>query len=137
MKDRLEAVVVDNNNDQAQVRLERHSDCNNCGACGGQNIVLMEAENRIGARSGQHVEIELRNQNILKSAFIVFILPLSAILAGAVAGFWSYRFLHYGETLLEVTGGIIFFLLSVVYIKYIDKKITNQKNRPRIVRILH
>ncbi|MHC1684600.1 MAG: SoxR reducing system RseC family protein [Clostridiaceae bacterium] len=33
----------------------RHSDCKNCGACPGDNSVIIDVDNKIGAKIGQMV----------------------------------------------------------------------------------
>jgi len=121
----------------AKVKTSRHNDCENCGACPGNSAIVLEASNDIGARPGQRVIVEVREINMLKAAFIVYILPLIAIFIGAIIGNFLSQTIGKEPLGLQVLGGSIGFLLSIIYIKYFDSAARlDVKMRPMIVRIL-
>ncbi|WP_243650516.1 SoxR reducing system RseC family protein [Anaerospora hongkongensis] len=62
------------------MKTTRHNDCENCGDCPGNSAIVISVNNALGAKLGQRVAIEVKEVNVLKSAFIVYILPLIAIL---------------------------------------------------------
>ncbi|MDR3562845.1 MAG: SoxR reducing system RseC family protein [Negativicutes bacterium] len=121
----------------AQVKTSRHSDCENCGSCPGNSALVLEARNPLGARPGQRVMIEVQEINMLKSAFIVYLLPLIAIFIGAVLGSYLAEHLALDVLWLQVGGGGLAFAGSVFYIKYFDRSArTDIKMQPVITRIV-
>jgi len=74
---------------------------------------------------------------MLKAAFIVYILPLIAVFIGILLGWKVAELLGIEPLWLQVAGGVITFILSVVYIKYIDTSAKHDaKMQPVIIRIL-
>lgn len=121
----------------AKVKASRHNDCENCGACPGNSAMVLEALNDVGAKPGQRVAFEVREVNMLKAAFIVYILPLIAVFIGAVAGGSVADRLGSQALWWQITGGVLAFILSVIYIKYFDHAArTDVKMQPIIIRIL-
>lgn len=121
----------------AKVKVGRHGECKNCGACPGDSALVIETQNFIGAKAGQRVVFEMKETNMLMAAFIVYIVPLIAILAGVVLGQWVANKLGYSVQGFQIGGGILAFLLSIVNIKVFDKFAhNNKKMQPVITRIL-
>jgi sigma-E factor negative regulatory protein RseC len=138
MDKQQEGVVLEvTANHMARVKTSRHNDCENCGACPGNSALVLEARNDLGAKPGQRVAIEVREINMLKAAFIVYILPLIASFIGAVAGEIFAEHFGYQPLLLQIMGGAFVFILSVVYIKFFDTAARSDvKMQPVIIRIL-
>lgn len=133
-----EGIVVEVFGDMAKVKASRHSDCENCGNCPGNTAIVVDALNPVGAQRGQRVAIEVKEVNMLKAAFIVYMLPLIAAVAGAFAGYYIANLQHAIDPLwYELGGGFVAFSLSIIYIKFFDRNArTNDKMKPVIVRIL-
>lgn len=132
-----EGIVLQVIGKMAKVKTSRHNDCENCGACPGNSAIVLDAQNDVEARPGQRVAVEIREMNMLKAAFIVYILPLIAIFIGILAGGTLTD--EFGSSLLwaQVAGGVLGFVLSVVYIKFFDSAARlDSKMQPIIVRIL-
>lgn len=137
MDKQQEGIVIEVSGLMAKVKASRHNDCENCGACPGNSALVLEAENGIGAKPGDRVLIEVQEVNMLKAAFIVYMLPLLAIFIGAVGGNVFAEKMGYQALVFQVVGGFIAFLLAVLYIKFFDYKARNDvKMRPVILRIL-
>lgn len=120
----------------AKVKMGRHNECKNCGACPGDNTLIIEAQNLIGAKAGQRVILEVKETNMLLAAFVVYILPLLAILAGILIGYEIASKLAYSVQEFEIGGGIVAFILSAFNIKVFDKLAHNsEKMQPTITRI--
>lgn len=69
--------------------------CHEKGGCGGQNISQMfcsgpksyEVRNDIAAQVGERVHVAISAGSVSSTANLVYVLPLAAMLIGAVAGF--------------------------------------------------
>lgn len=132
-----EGIVIGVVEDIAKVKTSRHNDCENCGSCPGNTALVLDARNPLGAKTGQRVAIEIQEVNMLKSAFIVYILPLVAIFCGAMAGGWAAEAVGSSALWFQVGGGALALVASIFYIKYFDKSArTDTKMQPVITRIL-
>lgn len=122
----------------AKVKASRHSDCENCGSCPGNTAIIVEALNPVGAQRGQLVAIEVKQVNMLKAAFIVYMLPLVAAVAGVFAGNYLADAHMVADSMwYQIGGGVVAFGLSLGYIKYFDRTArANEEMRPVITRIL-
>lgn len=122
-----EGVVVATEGDIAKVKVKRHSDCENCGACPGNQAMLVDVRNPLGAHINQRVGFRIQESNMLKAAFVVFILPLAASVVGYIGvQFLAEHYSHYSGwmgTLGAVTG----FLTALLYIRNYDR--SARKNR--------
>jgi sigma-E factor negative regulatory protein RseC len=137
MDTQQEGIVLEVIGSMAKVKTSRHNDCENCGACPGNSAMVLEARNDIGARPGQRVAIEIREINMLQAAFIVYILPLIVVCIGIIAGWNLAQRLGSEPLWFQVAGGVVAFIMSVVYIKYFDTSArTDIKMQPTITRIL-
>ena len=126
--------VIDN---VAKIKVGRHNDCSNCGACPGSDSVIISANNKIGATVGQRVIFDVKEVNVLRGAFIVFIMPLIAIFIGVLVGGEIGRYIGSNIHIFQIAGGIITFLLSIIFVKLFDKAATaSEKSKPEIIRIL-
>ncbi|MTK10811.1 MAG: SoxR reducing system RseC family protein [Clostridiaceae bacterium] len=132
-----EGVVIEVSGDMAKVKSSRHGDCKNCGACPGDNATVLDVQNPLGAIPGQRVSFEMKETNMLKAAFIVYIMPLIAIFLGAVAGTWLGEKTGQSIRIFQIGGGIVAFILSIIYVKIFDKSTQSDKTMiPIITRIL-
>ena len=133
-----EGIVLEVSGTMAKVKASRHSDCENCGNCPGNTAIVVDALNPVGAKRGQRVAIEVKEVNMLKAAFIVYILPLIAAVAGAFAGdYLAVAQQASNPVWYQIGGGAAAVGLSILYIKYFDRNArTDDKMKPVIVRIL-
>lgn len=116
----------------ATIRVKRDSACgDNCGNCNGCNsIVLVEALNKINAKVGDKVEIELDSRTVINTAFIVYIIPIIALIIGYITG--SYLFEEEFKIIsVSFTFFIICILITIAYSCTRKNKIQN-----KIIRIL-
>lgn len=134
MKNEKEGIVIDLNNQIAKVKLSRHGDCENCGACPGSEAMVLEANNLIGAKRGEHVVLEVKENNMLKAAFIVYILPLVSIFIGAELGALLSSFFKKSTYSLQIGGAAIAFFISIAIIVYYEK--INRSNIHRLPKII-
>ncbi|MDR3595318.1 SoxR reducing system RseC family protein [Clostridium sp.] len=132
-----QGLVIEVNNDVAKIKVGRHSDCKNCGACPGNESIIIRANNKIGAKPGQRVIFEVKETNFLGATFIVFVLPLIALFIGVMLGEFIGKSLGLNIPMFQIAGGIIALALSIIIIRQVDKVAkANTKSLPVIVRIL-
>jgi len=121
----------------AKVKVGRHNECKNCGACPGDNSVVIDAKNPIGAKIGQRIAFEMKDTNMLMAAFVVYIVPLIAVVVGVVVGQIVAKEFGYSIRGFQIGGGVITFILSMINIKYFDKYAhNNDKMQPVITKTL-
>jgi sigma-E factor negative regulatory protein RseC len=137
-----QGVVVEVRGAAAIVRLEEQGGCSSCssaGACkaeaGGR---LLEAENRIGAKAGDHVEVELSGGSFITASLVVYMVPVLFLFAGAfLAG-------RYGPSLYggisvdawQALGGVLFLVVSALGLRMYDMLARRGPNRAVISRVL-
>ncbi|OOM72519.1 SoxR reducing system RseC family protein [Clostridium sp. BL-8] len=132
-----QGLVIETSNDMAKVRVGRHNDCKNCGACPGNDSIIISADNKIGAKPGQRVSFEVKETNVLSAAFIVFVLPLIALFIGVMVGGFLGQYIGANIRMLQIIGGIIALILAIIAVKIFDKAANkSKKSQPVIVRIL-
>jgi len=131
-------IVIEISESKAKVKASRHGDCENCGVCPGDNAMVLEVQNAIGAKVGQRVAFEIQEANMLLAAFVVYILPLLALLAGAISGGVLGNNLGQNVLVCQIGGGIFFFAIAVVYMKRYDRAVKKNDNLlPVITKILN
>lgn len=132
-----EGLVIEVSDNIAKIKAGRHSDCKNCGACPGDNNIIITANNTVGAKPGQRVLFEMKEGNALTATFIVFILPLISAFIGAWLGMMLGEYIDSNINIFEIAGGIIAFGMSLIFIKLYDKSANaSKKSQPDIIRIL-
>ena len=132
-----QGLVIEVINNVAKIKVGRHNDCSNCGACPGNDSVIISANDKVGAKVGDRVLFEVKEVNVLRGAFIVFILPLIATFVGVLLGSLIGKYIGYNINVFRIIGGIFTFLLSLIFIKLFDRATTaSGKSQPLIIRIL-
>ena len=132
-----EGFVIEVTGTTANIKVGRHNECSNCGACPGDTSTIVTVRNEIGATVGQHVLYEVKETNTLLAAFIVFMFPLIGLVIGAGCGRLISNAVGGYQTVLEVVGALVVFLITILCIKLFDKSLNkNEKSRPSIVKIL-
>jgi sigma-E factor negative regulatory protein RseC len=135
MKNRLEGFVLELQGDTARVRLSVHGSCSSCGSCGGEGASFIDAKNACNAQPGQNVIVEINEQNTLKSAFIIYLLPLCAPIFGYIVGYYISRIIGKAETVFSASTAFVFFAAALVFIRYFDKKMHAVQTTPVVVAI--
>ena len=99
--------------------------------------MVIDALNRANAHPGQRVLVTMKEVNMLKAAFIVYILPLLALFAGMVAGGYVAAF-FIAETIWgQGVGALAALLLSIYYIRHTDRQAgRDTAQKPVIIEIL-
>ena len=131
-----EGTIVEVVGEMARIKVGRHSECQSCGACPGNDSAIIDVRNPVGAAPGQRVIFESEETNALKGAFVVFVLPIAALLAGALIGGLLGEIS--GRTPLGgVVGGLLAFALACLFVKFFDRAASkDERSLARIVRVI-
>lgn len=129
----------------AVVVCEKNSFCKNCAsmeACrlGDDNrSMLVDAHNPLGAQVGDKVKVVTSSKSFLQSSFVLYIVPLLALIAGAALGQTLGERLEVGTdpNLLAAIFGIAFLVGSFLIIRVGSRAIPREAFMPRIAEILH
>ena len=131
--DSQEGVVIAVSGKMAKVKVARHSSCESCGSCPGNAATVVDAVNEIGAEPGQRVVLEVKQANMLKAAFVVYMLPLIGIFGGAVIGsYLADRFLL-DALIWQIAGGSVGLGLTALYIWLFDRKAGKQSEMQPVI----
>lgn len=128
----------------AVVLCQRGSFCKHCASMGSCQMgsdnksMLVEAHNVLGAEVGDKVKVETSTKSFLQSSFMLYIVPLIALLIGAIAGNLVGQELTGGPdpNLLSAIIGVAFFAGSFFIIRYGTRTLHREDFMPRITEIL-
>ena len=128
----------------AVVLCKKSSFCKHCAAMetcqmGADNkSMLVEAHNVIGAGVGDKVKLVTSSKSFLQSSFLLYIVPLIALLAGAILGFGVGQHLKNGPdpNLLAAIIGTAFLAGSFLIIRVGSRAIPRENFMPRITEII-
>lgn len=135
-------IVRNQKGNKAQVSIQRHAACGDCGACHvGRDKMTMNAfaVNAIGAKEGELVEVEMQFTNVMKAAMIAYGIPLVMFFIGAVVGFYMLNpILGAGESPMPAFfAGLGLTALSYMIIRALEKKgVFTKGYEPHITAIL-
>ena len=131
--------------DIATFKMERLSACASCGKCiGSKNPeskeIIVEVENKIGAKAGQYVEVSMEQIDVMKAIFIMYGIPLVALIIGSVGSFYLLGSIGMDGKKLELISffvGLVFTGIAYLYIKTKDKSYRERrKYMPTVTRVL-
>lgn len=128
----------------ALVLCQKSSFCQNCatsGACsvGDDNRSrTVEAFNMIGAGVGDRVRVAASTKSFLQSSFLLYIVPLIALVIGAVVGSTLGTMFHFGidPNLLSAIFGVFFMAGSFLIIRVGSGALQAEAFMPKIVAVL-
>lgn len=122
-------LVTEDRGETAVVALQRHLTCENCGRCGilsGSNRreMTVEALNPIRAGTGRRVRLETDDRRVLFISFMLYLVPLAALLCGIFA--WlalaARLDLAGSQDLSAVAFGFVIMALFFVFIRAWDRR---------------
>ena len=126
---------------QAKVKIPKHSTCQGCAHrsfCDpfGTEHMVVQADNPIAARSGQQVELSFHPEKQLKAITILYVIPLVALVLGAVLGNGLALFgsPDASAALLSLTCVILAFAAIRWFTR--RQEMTDNRQQPRITRIV-
>ncbi len=116
----------------AVVRLARHSACGDCGCCshggeGESKEMLVEAFNEAGAVVGDQVHVDLGSVQVVRAAFIFYVIPLIALLVGVFAAKTILDGIGYAANsdIGAAIAGTLLMILAFVGIRFNEGRMKN------------
>jgi len=138
-----EGIVIRCDGNRAWVKTVRTSSCEACasrGACasiGSGKEMQIEAINVANAVAGDHVRISFETASLVKVFSLVYLLPVVALLAGALIGQQLAPTFAMEESLSAVIGGGLFFFLSFWIIRSRGSQMAKDTAyQPKLIKIL-
>lgn len=128
----------------AVVMCEKSSLCENCAASGACSIGdddrqrLVTAHNPLRAVVGDRVKIAASTSVFLKSSFLIYIVPLIALVLGAVAGkLVGEMFIsNVSPDLLSAIFGVFFMVGTFVIIRVGSQALKQENYMPKIIAVI-
>ncbi len=114
----------------AQVQFRAGSACEKCGACmlGGSGIALIKAQNEVGAGVGDVVEVDIRPSQVIWASFLIFILPLVALILGYFVGSYISIKLNIGsQQNFGILFAVLLLALSFLGLSFYDRILGKKK----------
>ena len=134
LKSKLNAVVM----------CQKSSLCENCATNGhctlgdDDKTRLIEVQNSLGATVGEQVRIATTTKSFLQSSFLLYIVPLIALVIGAVVGKLIGENMTVGlkPDLLSAVFGVFFMAGSFVILRVGTSVLLKENYMPKIIEIL-
>ena len=127
----------------AWVKTIRSEACAHCEAKGHCNVigngeeVEVETLNPAGAGIGDRVVITFETGSFLKANFLLYVLPILMMIAGALVGQRLAPAMGLEASAAAVIGGFLLFILTMVFVRQRANRLArNEAYRPKITRIL-
>jgi sigma-E factor negative regulatory protein RseC len=128
----------------AAVICKKSTLCENCASVGlcqmgdDSRSMLVEALNPLGAQVGDRVRLVTSTRSFLQSSFILYIVPLIALIIGAVAGqqIGLSGMVGIDPNLLAALIGTACLVGSFLFIRFVSRAIPRETYMPRIIEII-
>ncbi|MFQ5560280.1 MAG: SoxR reducing system RseC family protein [Nitrospinota bacterium] len=140
-----EGVVVGEKGGYLLVEKKRAPTCSGCSqnkfcaTAGSEEKVVVMVENPVGACKGDRVEFSIESTRLLRSAFWVYLLPVSMLVAGSAFGelLSSKKPDVFRPDFFPILFGALFFLISMLWLRRYNKKVESGKGgMPVITRVI-
>lgn len=132
-------LVVEVVEDKAKIKMQRHTACGDCGACQASESQLkltIEAENNIGAKPGDFVEVDMETLDFLSATIIVYLFPLLALMVGILGGFYGVMALGFSFNAAQGIAavlGILAAALAYLGIRYNENRFKGMKKYKPVI----
>jgi sigma-E factor negative regulatory protein RseC len=132
-----QGTVVEVRDHQAKIELRPGDECAHCCAgfmckSGNGGLRYFEVENAAEAQIGDVVEIYLPSQNVFLSAFLVYIVPLIALVAGYVIGKAAS-----GSENVGIIAAVLALVAAYLSLRVVDSRVARaSKWRPVMRRVI-
>lgn len=134
-------LVVGIEGKNAKITIERKSACGSCKGCrlgsSDETSMTIEVSNEVGASVGDLVAVDMESTNVLLAAFIMYGIPLLALLTGVFFSYGLSQIFNYSSDFIHMIWGILFTVISFFIIKMNEEKIKNStKFKPTVSEVV-
>lgn len=146
MPERIGLVVGSEADGRARIVIDRKGACDGCHSSGsghGCHTCLSGSKteslvvNSVGARIGDVVRVSMESANLLTGAALLYILPILALLGGALLGSAESSALGWDDTTATVLGGVAGLAVGFIALMVLDHTSwVRQRLAPRITAVL-
>ena len=127
----------------AKMIMQRHSACASGGKCSKlssecQDLVV-EVDNSIGAKKGDHVEVSMEGVRVIKATMLAYLFPLIFLLVGTVGTYYVLNLIKFSGQIEVISGvvGLFCTLISYLILNKKDNKFKESREYiPKITRII-
>ena len=127
----------------AWVKTTKSGACKSCSArsschsLGGGEETEVEAINRAGARVGQKVVLSFDTSPLLKATFLLYVLPIIAMIVGAFVGQKLAPNFNVNISFMAAIFAFLFFGLTMLFVRSKGNKLAQKDEyRPKIIRVI-
>jgi sigma-E factor negative regulatory protein RseC len=138
-----EGIVIKIDSSTAWVKTTKTHACEGCAArascnvMGGGKEMEVEAINHAGAKVGETVVLSFETSSLLKATFMLYVLPILFLMAGAFIGHKMAPFFNFDASLMSVITGFLFFGLIVMFVRSKGNKMAKKDEyRPKVIKIV-
>ncbi len=112
--------VVKVEGDTVEIAVPRSERCKSCGICplSADGSVLLKVNVDRDVKVGDEVKIRTKDKYVILSAFIIYIIPVIALITGYFLGG-----LLFSSELLKIVSGFLFMGTSFLIDRFLDKKV--------------
>lgn len=125
----------------AIVKIYKNASCDNCNLCesGGQpDERILKVKNILSSKKGDWVQIQIPSSTIVKSAFMIFFLPVVSLILGYFIGQTLGNAMEIYTDIPSIGSALLFTALSFWVIRKYDSKMSrDDKNLPMMIKILN
>lgn len=118
--------LITTNGSMAKVQVWRASACGEkCVSCNGgcsTTSIYINAHNKVSAKPGQMVRVEMETKKVMKAASLTYLFPLILLILGIFSGYKIFPFLSFAislELFAFLIGltfmGVSFYIVKVIY----------------------
>lgn len=125
-----EGLVLENNNGNLKIKVDRNSACGSCaasGSCAERKTTIVEIFSADNINEGDKVILESDADEINRISALVYVIPLILVMIGAVAPHYLLKNSGYDINIISLVAVVVMLALSVLYIKNLDKNAKKEK----------
>ncbi|EEI87122.1 positive regulator of sigma(E), RseC/MucC [Anaerococcus lactolyticus ATCC 51172] len=125
-----EGLVLENNNGNLKIKVDRNSACGSCAAsasCAERKTTIIEVFSADNINKGDKVILESDADEISRISALVYIIPAILVMLGAILPSMLLKNTGYDTNLISLGSVILMLALSILYIKRLDKGSKKEK----------
>lgn len=124
------ALVVGKRDNFIILDVERTGSCGDkCTTCASKcdsKFMRIQLETDKNIAKGQMVDLEMEENTLVKSSFILYTIPLIFFVTGIMLGYYTGQLVGISEDILGILSGFISLALGLYFVRWLSKRQTKQ-----------